>query len=132
VERVILAKFPYNLVIEDISKTSTILLEIHKPQNDGSSIVTSSLSGAKQLSYNSLNISSTAKIKSRSWVRDEKESTRGMLSRSTFDDQGSFCAPNINTYLFDIEMNIEHLFSGPKSCHLMIFVHGLLGKLLNH
>jgi hypothetical protein len=60
--------------------------------------------------------------------RDERESMKGMFSRSTFDEQGSFMAPNINTYLFDIEMNIEQIFSGPKTCHLMVCVHGLLGN----
>lgn len=136
-ERVILAKFPYSLVVEDITQTHPIILELHRPQTDSSYVVAKqqsvhSMGKSSSKDHDEINdstqISSTANIKSRSWVRDERESMRAMHSRSTFDDQASLLAPNINTYLFDIEMNIEHLFTGPKRCHLMVFVHGLLGN----
>ncbi len=117
------AKFPFSLVIEETTETKPILLELHELQNDSSSIAAStSVATATSL------VTSTVTIRSRSLFRDERESMKGMFSRSTFDEQGSFMAPNINTYLFDIEMNIEQIFSGPKTCHLMVCVHGLLGN----
>ena len=136
VEKVVQSKFPFTAIIEETTQTSPIIMELSKITDSSSIMVKNqtrlSRSNSKSIkdpdiTTDSLQVSSM-NMRSHSYIRDERESTRGMLSRSTFDDQASFIYPINHRYLFDIEMNISNLFEGPKSCHLIVFVHGLLGN----
>ena len=58
-----------------------------------------------------------------------KSSMKALLSKSTFDDQASFVYNNAHNYLFDIELSLANGILQTESCHLIVFVHGLLGNI---